>query len=246
MKKLALLAGAGLVAFGSIGTAEAQRRFNGDGGMRQGGNWNRTANWDRGNWNRGNWNRGYRDGYRGSTGGALAAGFVGGAVLGGIAAAAPAYGYGYPAYGYGSPAYGYGYGYGAASYGYGAPVYGYGYNAGYPVASYDDDGYYAAPAYGTRVVYSQPTVRTRVVYRTAPAVQRTRVVYRQAPAVRQRVVYQQPRARMVAQPSYNTRVTFQQGQRDRAMVRTSVRRDVVSTGSLDRREMRAQRRMMRD
>src|SRR5688500_9844616 len=76
MKKLALLAGAGLVAFGSIGTAEAQRRFNGDGGMRQGGNWNRTANWDRGNWNRGNWNRGYRDGYPGSTGGALAAGFV--------------------------------------------------------------------------------------------------------------------------------------------------------------------------
>jgi hypothetical protein len=96
------------------------------------------------------------------------------------------------------------------------------------------------------VVYRQPTVRTRVVYRDAPIVRRTRVVYRQAPTVRQRVVYEQPRARIVAQPAYNTRVTFRQSQGDRVVSRNVVRRDVASTGSLNRREMRDQRRMMRD
>ncbi len=234
MKKLALLAGVGVLAFGSIGTAEAQRHLNGDGGIRQGGNWGRTANWDRGG-NRGNWHRGYRYGYRGSTGGAIAAGFVGGAVLGGLATAAAAPYYGSPyGYGYSYPAYGYGYGYPAAT-------------SGYPVASYyGDDDYYGAPAYGTRVVYRQPAVRTRVVYRDAPIVRRTRVVYRQAPTVRQRVVYEQPRARIVAQPAYNTRVTFRQSQGDRVVSRNVVRRDVASTGSLNRREMRDQRRMMRD
>ena len=66
MKKLVLLAGAGLLVLGSIDTAEAQR-------------WHRGGGWRHG-------------------GGALAAGFIGGAVLGGLAAAAtaPYYGYGYP------------------------------------------------------------------------------------------------------------------------------------------------------
>ncbi len=184
MKKLALLAGVGLLAFGSIDTAEAQRG-NRDGGFRHGGHWRHHHHY----------------GYRYNTGGALAAGFVGGALLGGLATAAAApYGYGYPAYGYG---------------------------VGYPVAST-----YVAPAYETRIVYRQPTVRTRVVYRTAPAVRRTRVVYRQAPVVRQRIVYQQPRARIVSQPAYSTRVTYRQNQRGRVAVRSTVRRDVMSTGTI--------------
>ncbi len=102
MKKLALLAGAGLVAFGAIGSAQAQPIYVGSG----------------------YYGHGYYDGYhrRSNNGAALAAGLVGGAILGGVlgAATAPAYatpvasyGYGYPAYyGYAQPAYGY----------YGAPV----------------------------------------------------------------------------------------------------------------------------
>ena len=218
MKKLALLAGVGLLAVGSIDSAEAQR-WNRDGGMRQAGNWDRGSFRQAGNWDRGNWNRNYR--HRSSTGGALAAGFIGGAVLGGLAtaAASPYYGYGYPySYGYTYPSYSYGTGYYGTSY----------YGAGYPVASYyDDDDYYAAPAYQTRVVYQQPAVRTRIVYRDAPTVRRTRVVYNQ--------------------PAFNTRVSVRQNQRDRVVIRNTSRRDVVSTGSIgDRREMRMQRRMMRD
>ncbi len=215
MKKFAVVAGVSLLALGSIGSAEAQR-FNRDGGFRHGDRGERTA-----------WRR-HNDGYRYGAGGALAAGFVGGALLGGIAtaAAAPYYGYSYP-YGYAEPSYGYGYGYPVASY-------------------YGDDYYYGAPAYQTRVVYQQPTVRTRVVYRNAPTVRRTRVVYRQAPTARQRVVYSQPRARIVAQPAYNTRVTFRQANSNRVVVRNNVRRDVVSTGSINRRDLRLQRQMMRD
>ena len=58
---------------------------------------------------------GYRGGGWGN-GGAVAAGLIGGALLGGVitAAATPAYGYGYPGYGYGYgyPGLGYRYGYG--------------------------------------------------------------------------------------------------------------------------------------
>jgi hypothetical protein len=96
MKKIALLAGVGLAALGSIAPAEAQMYYgrHGWGGGYHGG-----------------WN--YRRAHRWHGGGALAAGLIGGAVLGGIAAAAASpgygYGYGYPAYSYGYPAYGYGY-----------------------------------------------------------------------------------------------------------------------------------------
>src|SRR3712207_3618874 len=63
MRKLALLVGAGLLVFGSIDSAEAQRW--------RGGGWRPGGHWHHG---------GY--GYR--YGGALAAGFVGGAVVGGL------------------------------------------------------------------------------------------------------------------------------------------------------------------
>ena len=83
-------------------------------------------------------------------------------------------------------------------------------------------------------MYQQPTVNTRVVYRDAPTVRRTRVVY------------QQPRARIVSQPAYNTRVTYRQNQRVRVS-HDNFRRDVISTGSIgDRREMRMQRRIKQD
>jgi hypothetical protein len=228
MRKLALLAGVGLLVIGSIDAAEAQRWNRDGGGFRQAGNWERG-----GNWGRRDWNRGYRYSYRYNTGGALAAGFVGGAVLGGLAtaAAAPYYGYGYP-YGYGYSYPSYGYGYGTTAYGGGYPVTS---GAGYPVASYyGDDDYYGAPAYSTRVVYRQPSVRTRVVYRDVPTVRRTRVAY------------QQPRARIMSQPAYGTRVSYRQNQRVRVS-HDNFRRDVISTGSIgNRHEMRMQRRMMQD
>jgi hypothetical protein len=42
-------------------------------------------------------------------------------------------------------------------------------------------------------------------------------------------------------------VSFRQNQQDRVFIRSGSRRDVVSTGSVgDRREMRMNRRMMRD
>ena len=46
----------------------------------------------------------------------------------------------------------------------------------------------------------------------------------------------------MSQPAYGTCVTFRQNQRDRVVIRSDLRRDVVSTGSIsDRREMRMQR-----
>jgi hypothetical protein len=206
MRKLIVMTGIGLLALGSVGTADAQ-------------GWNRDG---------GNWGRGYDSGYRRSNGGALAAGLIGGAILGGLASAAttPAYGYGYSTQGYAYPAQTYaypaqGYAYPSSGYGYASP---YGYGA--PVQS--QIAYEEAPVYQTRVVYQQPRMRTRVVYRQAPSIQRTRIVYRQAPTIRQRVVYRQPRARIVSQRAY-------------------MQRDVISTGSIgERREMRMQRRMMRD
>jgi hypothetical protein len=162
--------------------------------------------------------RGYRHGGW-NNGGAVAAGLVGGVVLGGLLSAATR-----PAYAY--PGYGYGYGYPAYSY----PSYGYRYG-GYPVAyNYPDYSYpaYSYPSYG---YYSAPV--TRVVYRPAP-VYRTRVVYRE-PRYRTRVVYQQPRTL--------TRVVYRD--RDRARIVRSVRRDVISTGSIDRREIRRIRQIER-
>jgi hypothetical protein len=134
--------------------------------------------------------------------------------------------------------------------------------------------YRSAPVIRQRVVYRQaPVVRQRVVYRQAPIVRRTRVVYRQAPVVRQRVVvrqapvyqtqrvvyrsapvvwqrvvYEQPRSRMVySQPEYSTRVTFREPRRERVLVRSTVRDDIETTGTLGNRwEGRMQRRMMRD
>ncbi len=99
MKKLALLAGAGLMAFGAMGSANAQPYY---------GHYGHHGY--------------YRDNDR-INGGALAAGLVGGAILGGVlgAATAPAYATPVASYGYyGQAAYddfdepGYGY--------YGAPV----------------------------------------------------------------------------------------------------------------------------
>lgn len=110
MRKLALCVGAALIVLGSVESADAQYRY------RQGyyGGWGR-----------------YPYAYRGSgwRGGAVAAGLVGGLVLGGLAAAAatPPYAYGYP-----------------------AP-----YSGGYPAPSYPSYyGYPAAPYSGPAVVYS--------------------------------------------------------------------------------------------
>ncbi|MDF2812315.1 MAG: hypothetical protein K0S56_3346 [Microvirga sp.] len=124
MRKLALCAGAALVVLGSVESADAQvRQRYGYYGTR--------------------WGSPYI--YRGSrwNGGAVAAGLVGGLVLGGLAAAAATPAYSYP-YGYG---YGYGYPYG---YGY-QPSYGGYYPA--PVAR-PYYGYSPAPYYGGGVVYS--------------------------------------------------------------------------------------------
>jgi hypothetical protein len=107
MNKLMLLAGAGLIVLGSLGSADAQFRY-------------------RHGYYGGGWGPYYGYGYRrGGYGGALAAGLIGGVLLGGIAAAATAPAYAYPAYGYpygGYPAYAY-------------PAYSYAYG-GYPVYSY--------------------------------------------------------------------------------------------------------------
>jgi hypothetical protein len=71
--------------------------------------------------------------------------------------------------------------------------------------------YQQAPVYRSRVAYDQP-----------------RVVYRQ-PRVVNRAFYEQPRVR--------TRIVYRQDQ-PRRMVRTHVRRDVVTTGSIrDRRNV---------
>lgn len=116
MRKLALCAGAALIVLGNVGSADAQYRrgYGYHGGV-----------------------RGYPHVYRGSGwygGGGLAAGLLGGLVLGGLAAAATAPAYSYP----------YGYGYG--------PSYGGGYYPVRPVRPYY--GYPAAPYYGPGIVYS--------------------------------------------------------------------------------------------
>lgn len=80
---------------------------------------------------------GYRRGW--NTGGAVAAGVVGGLALGAVAASASSY----PAYGYGS-AYGSGYGY-APAYSYAAPSYGY----AAPTYGYAAQTYYAPAAVAT-------------------------------------------------------------------------------------------------
>ena len=113
MRKFALLTCASIVVLGSIGTADAQIRY--------------RHGYHGGGWGHHHVYGGHRRGWGG--GGALAAGLIGGLVLGGIAAAStPAYGY------YGYPAYPYVYGYAPAYYG----------------------GYYAAPVYRTRYVYGVP------------------------------------------------------------------------------------------
>lgn len=121
MNKSVLMAGAGLILLGNLGSAEAQVRYRHG---YYGGGWGQSAYYG----------GGYRRGWNG--GGALAAALVGGALLGGIigAAAPPAYGYPY--------AYGYGYNYAPAYYGhyYRAPVYRARYN--YGPSAYDP---YAAP-----------------------------------------------------------------------------------------------------
>jgi hypothetical protein len=128
MRKLALSAAAALLVLGSVGSAEAQYRYP----YRYGG---------------GHYYRG--SGWHG--GGAVAAGLIGGLVLGGLAAAAatPPYPYGY---GYGAPYYG-GYAYPAPAYrtyySYGpAPYYG-------PGVVYRGDPYAAPHEYrdGYRTVY---------------------------------------------------------------------------------------------
>ncbi|MBZ6075909.1 hypothetical protein [Microvirga puerhi] len=83
MKKLAIILTAAFITTGSAGTAHAQY------------------------WGRPGW--GYYGGYYhhhhyGWGGGAVAAGLIGGAILGGlIAASTPVYGYPYPVYGYYGP-----------------------------------------------------------------------------------------------------------------------------------------------
>jgi len=195
MKKLALLASVAIITAGSVGTAEAQRRYHRHG-------------WDRG--------------------GAVAAGLIGGAVIGGLLTAAATPSYAYPGYGYypysSYPAYGYRYGY-SAPVAYNYPAY------GYPAYNYPSYGYYSAPV--TRVVYQPaPVYQTRVVYRQ-PRVA-TRVVYRE-PRIRTRVVYREPRA--------VTRVVYRD--RDRPRLVRAIRRDVVSTGSISRREIRQMERIRR-
>lgn len=113
MRKLALSAAAALLVLGSIGSAEAQVRY--------------PHGYYRGGWG-GHYYRG--PGWRG--GGAVAAGLIGGLVLGGLAAAAA------------TPPYPYGYGYGAPYYG------GYAYPPPAYPAYY---GYRPAPYYGPGVVY---------------------------------------------------------------------------------------------
>jgi len=117
MRKLALTAGATLIVLGSIGSAEAQVRYRPG---YYGGGW-------------GNYPYAYRR--SGPRGGAVAAGLIGGLVLGGLAAAAATPAYAYP-YGYGSapPYYG----------GYYPPAPAYGSYYAYP----------AAPYYAPGAVYS--------------------------------------------------------------------------------------------
>lgn len=89
--------------------------------------------------------------YRGF-GPALAGGLIAGAIFGGLASSAYAYGGGYPYYGYGGYPYsGYYGGYAPSYYGGYAPTYsyGYGYNTPYRWGGYRTTAYYSgyAPAY---------------------------------------------------------------------------------------------------
>lgn len=117
MRKIALSAGAALIVLGSVGSVDAQVRY--------------RPGYYGGGWGAGPYAY-RRSGWRG---GAVAAGLVGGLVLGGLAAATAAPAYSYP-YGYGYPSpYDGRYSYPAATYG---PYY----------------GYRPAPYYGPGVVYS--------------------------------------------------------------------------------------------
>ena len=121
IKKIAVLAAAGLIGFAAFGAddAEAQRRGGWGGAGFRGGAWGGPRVVYRGGYG---WRGGY--GYRGGywRGGAVAAGLATGVVVGAAAT--------YPYYGYGAayPAYGSGYGYGATY-----PAYGYG--SSYPYAA---------------------------------------------------------------------------------------------------------------
>src|SRR5918998_4093782 len=96
IKRIAILATAGLIGYAAFGIndAEAQRRGGWGGGGFRGGAWGGPRVVYRGGY-------GYRGGYW--RGGAIAAGLATGVALGAVAAY-PYYGYGtaYPAYGYGS------------------------------------------------------------------------------------------------------------------------------------------------
>jgi hypothetical protein len=170
VRKLALLAGVGVILAGSIGAAEAQPRW------RYGYH--------------GGWGGPYAYGHRG---GAVAAGLVGGAILGGLVAAAATPAYSYPAYPYG---YGYApvydYGYSRVAYPVASPYYG-GYYYSPPVETVV---YRTVPAYRPRVVYRPaPVYRARTVYRTRRVVARPAPVYRGRVVYREAYPYRAVRVR---------------------------------------------------
>jgi hypothetical protein len=139
MRKFALLASAGLIVLGTVGSAEAQFRY--------------RYGYYGGGWHGAPYYGGYRRGWGG--GGAVAAGLIGGALLGGIIASAARPAYAYPAYSYGyAPGYAYGY----------APAYDGGYYGG-PV--YQTRYVYGAPAYGLDPYAAPHEIRGgyRTVYR---------------------------------------------------------------------------------
>jgi hypothetical protein len=183
MKK-AFLAGAAILAIGAASVEDARAQYRsgihrggGHGGFYRGGGGGYGGIY-RGGYGRYGGYYGYRRGGWGG-GGAVAAGLIGGAILGGLVSNA-----------YAQPYYG-GYGY-AAPVTYAAPV--------YPAYDY---GYAAPVTYGyAQPYYAPPVVRTRVVYRAAPRyyrrayyappVVRTRVVYRAAPRYDRRASYGRP------------------------------------------------------
>jgi hypothetical protein len=139
MRKFALLAGAGLILLGTIGSAEAQFPY--------------RYGYYGGGWHGAPYYGGYRRGWGG--GGAVAAGLIGGALLGGIIASAARPAYAYPAYSYGyAPAYAYGY----------PPAY---YGGYYAAPAYQTRYVYGAPAYGFDPYAAPHEIRGgyRTVYR---------------------------------------------------------------------------------